>query len=180
MKNLRFNLFSIIFLFSSCITKQYIPETTGLSDEIYKEQLKVWDNKKFLEVLEYNRNQIGWMDDIGKLKNDTVYIIEEHNYSDEIIPFQYNYYALFWNKKNLKHIRSYSKLRGGEIKVSNEEIFFPDYKLKIINDWNINEIKKNITPDSIVWLGGDTNTLITRIIKNGETKYIESIYCKGL
>lgn len=184
MKRIRLFLFFVVFLLSSCSSTRYGNTNNdnlshNLSHNLSQEQLKLWDNQQHLKVLEYNRNEVGWMESIDKMLNDTIYLIESHSFSDEVIPFRHNYSAIYWSKTKPQDFFSYSKKHGSKIKKSKEKLYYSNYELNMINNWDTTEIRKNTMQGGVVWLGGDTNILITRIIKNKNKKYIESIYCKG-
>ncbi len=173
MDKFRYYIFiSVICFVVGCATKRkgYIKEF-DLSNEIYQIQKQTCGDKDYLKIFEYNRRQVSWMNDIEAMTNDTVYILEKRSYSDEIIPIQYNYYSLFWNKKNPESIKCYNK-QYGNIKESKEELTSNDILLHLTNIWDTIEIKKRAYYGG--FFGGGTDILLTRIIYK-EKKQIEAI-----
>lgn len=163
----------IILCNISCGTTQSDIKKSNLSNAIYKEQIKTWDNKRHLKIFEKNRIRAGWINSIKKMNNDTIYLVENHWFSDEIVPFQHRYYATFWNKKNPKIKHSYSIINN-KLKTSTDSPEPNDDLYLLINDWDTIQIKKRSTNSGV--FGGDSNTIVTRIINKNDNKQIEVLH----
>lgn len=175
MDKFRYYIFiSVICFVVGCATKRkgYIKEF-DLSNEIYQIQKQTCGDKDYLKIFEYNRRQVSWMNDIEAMTNDTVYILEKRSYSDEIIPIQYSYYSLFWNKNNFQKTFSYSKIKGGKIIEENKKLQFDDLLIHLMNKWDTIEIRRKT--EGVVSLGVRSNTMATRIINIEGSKKIETI-----
>lgn len=174
----KYILLCLIFILSSCKSQKGGFLQTDLSKQIYKVQKGICGDKNYLKVFERNRGKVTWMQDIEKMNNDTVYLLEEHYYSNEVMPFQYKYSALFWNKKTPEIVDSYFQEEGKKIKYKFKHPY-DKYRRNIVNDWGA-LTKTSITQKDNVVLGGDHNTIITRIINKDGKKEIEAIYLKWL
>lgn len=163
-------LLCLLFISIGCKSQKI-----GLSKRIYEVQKEICGDKEYLKVFEKNRNEVLWIQKIERMYNDTVYLIEEHYYSDEIIPIQHMYHAMFWNKREAKMIYSYHK-KDKKIKMSIEKPEENDILYHLVNNWDTIQIKKRAIYEN--QLGGDVNTIVTRIIVSN--KQIESLCFKTL
>lgn len=169
---IKYMLFCLIIILFGCKSQKEGFAQTDLSKKIYEIQKEICGNESYLKVFKNNRNKVSWMQDIEKMNNDTIYLIEIHCYSDEIIPIQHAYYSMFWNKKEAQTIHSYHT-NNGKMKSSIDKPQDSDILYYLVNDWDTIQINKGAIYEKP--LGGDHNTVVTRIIIDKNNKHIECL-----
>ncbi len=172
----RINILIIIFFFSLvCLAQE-----KNTSKCIYEVQKRACD-KIYLEVFEYNREKVGWIDTIEKSQvDDTIYILEEYYRNSERLYEKYTAGSM-WKKNNAKNsdeaikisLDSYYKETGEIVKYSDRR--FSSYILYLINEWNIKEIEEQDKKNKFI---NTSEMIATRIIIHDNCKQIESI-CFG-
>jgi hypothetical protein len=149
-----------------------------LSYDIYKKQKEYCENRNYLKIFEYNRNKIGWINEIEEIEIccDTIYMIEEYRYDVEFSRETYS--ATMWRKSEKKYIKnkmiykfqSYYK-ENGNIELLNDRLF-SNYILYLVDEWKIEQIKEGEQKNKAMY---PSDMIATRIILQDGCKQIETI-----